>query len=79
MSMTISVTNQWQIYIPEGVRQALAWTKPGKAKLELKGKGILLTPQRSGLMKLAGKYKSLVKKNKPHLETIRDFIDYSQL
>lgn len=77
MSMTISVTNQWQIYVPDEVRQALAWTRPGKAKVELKGRSMVVTPQKSQVMKLAGKYRHLGRRQKINLDQVRDYIDYS--
>ncbi|OGY17988.1 MAG: hypothetical protein A2784_04875 [Candidatus Chisholmbacteria bacterium RIFCSPHIGHO2_01_FULL_48_12] len=79
MSSTVAVTRQWQIYIPEEVREALAWTKPEKAKVEIKGKTIVVIPEESKLMRLAGKYRGVAVKKKVDLSKIRDRIDYSWL
>lgn len=75
----MTITRQWQIYIPESVREALKITKPSRIKAEIKGKSLVLTPQESPVLKLAGKYKHLKPKKPINLDRIRDYIDYSQL
>ena len=75
----MAVTRQWQIYIPEEIRQALAWTRPERARVELKGRAMVVTPEASKLMKLAGKYKGVAVRKKIDLGSIRKKIDYSQL
>lgn len=79
MNTTITITQQWQIYIPEKVRDLLDLVKPVKARLEVKNKSIVITPQPSAILSLAGKYKSLSSKKKINLARIRERIDYSRL
>jgi len=75
----VAVTKQWQIYVPEEVRQALAWVRPERARVELKGKAMVVIPEESRLMKLAGKYRVLGQRKKIDVDKIRAQIDYSQL
>lgn len=79
MNTTITITQQWQIYIPEKVRELLSLTNPVQAKLEVKDSSIIITPKSSVVLNLAGKYKTLAAKNKVNLDKIRDKIDYSKL
>lgn len=79
MDTTITITQQWQIYIPEKVRMLLDLVNPVRARLEVKDKSIVITPQASVVLSLAGKYKALAAKKKVNLDRIRDRIDYSKL
>ncbi|MDZ7586575.1 MAG: hypothetical protein U0946_02375 [Patescibacteria group bacterium] len=79
MDTTITITQQWQIYIPEKVRELLDLVKPVKARLEVKDKSIVITPQPSAILGLAGKYKALWRKKRINLDRIRERIDYSRL
>ena len=78
MITTISITRQWQIYIPEKVRAKLGLKKPGKATVEVRGKKLIITPKESEVLKLAGKYKHLYKKDPIDIDNVRDYIDYSK-
>ncbi|MBU1110428.1 AbrB/MazE/SpoVT family DNA-binding domain-containing protein [Patescibacteria group bacterium] len=78
MPQLITITPQWQIYVPTRVREQLGLTQSSKARLEVAGDKLIITPQKSALLSLGGKYKSLAKK-KLNLETVRDQIDYSRL
>ncbi len=79
MDTTITITQQWQIYIPEKVRELLDLVNPVKARLEVKDKSMVITPQPSAILSLAGKYRTLSAKKRINLDRIRDRIDYSQL
>lgn len=79
MITTITITRQWQIYIPEKVRAKIGLKKPGKATVEVKGKKLIVTPKKSEVLKLAGKYKDLYAKKPIDIDNIRDYIDYSKL
>lgn len=79
MNTTITITQQWQIYIPEKVRELLNLADPVRARLEVKDKSIVITPQKSAVLSLAGKYKALAAKKRIDLDRIRERIDYSQL
>lgn len=79
MNTTITITQQWQIYIPEKVRELLDLVNPVRARLEVKDKSIVITPQPSAVLSLAGKYKTLAAKKRINLDRIRERIDYSRL
>lgn len=79
MDTIITITQQWQIYIPEKVRELLDLVNPVKARLEVKDKSIVITPQKSAILSLAGKYKALMTKKRINLDRIRERIDYSRL
>lgn len=79
MKTTITITQQWQVYLPEKVRKLIGLTSPGVADLEVKGDRLVIKPKKSAVLKLAGKYKNLSAKKKINLDNIRDRIDYSSL
>lgn len=79
MTTTVSITSQWQIYIPEDVRRAIGLTQPSQAKLEIKDNSLIITPQASPFLKLAGKYAHLKPVKPINLDHLRDYIDYSDL
>lgn len=79
MNTIITITQQWQIYIPEKVRELLDLVNPVQARMEIKDKSIVITPQPSAILGLAGKYKTLALKNPVNLDRIRDRVDYSSL
>lgn len=79
MNTTITITQQWQIYIPEKIRELLDLITPGKAKLTVKDNSLVITPQQSEVLKLAGKYKALAGKKRLELSNVRERIDYSRL
>lgn len=78
MQQTISITRKWQIHIPKAARQALNLTKPTKAELKIYGKEIIVTPFKSKILQLAGKYAKYAKGKKVNIDRIRDYIDYSK-
>lgn len=79
MSTVVTITPQWQVYIPVGVRHLISLFKPGRATLAVENDSIVITPKPSSLLGLGAKYKTLAQKKKIKLETIRDRIDYSNL
>lgn len=79
MNTTITITQQWQVYIPEKVRELIGLVDPGQAELEVKGDSMVIRPKKSAVLKLAGKYKNLVKNKKINLDDVRDRVDYSNL
>ena len=79
MTTTVSITRQWQIYIPQSIRKELGLKYPTQAKLEVKNKKLTVTPKSNPYLKLVGKY-AHIKPVKPiDLDNIRDYIDYSKL
>lgn len=77
--MQTTITNKWQIHIPQAARKALNLTKPGKFSIKTEKNRLVLIPLESRILKLAGKYKKYAKGKKINLEKIRDYIDYSQV
>lgn len=81
MNTVLTITRQWQIYIPEKIRQLLDLEPSDLFEVEVKGKTLVLKPKKSEVSKLAGKYKHLQKvtqQKKINLDKIRDQVDYAQ-
>lgn len=79
MTTTVSITSQWQIYLPQSVRKAMGLTHPTQAKLEVKNKKLTVTPYQSPILSMIGKYSHLKPIKPIDLDNPRDFIDYSDL
>lgn len=79
MEATISVTRKWQIHIPKALRSALGRTKPGQVKIRAEGNRLIISPQKSKILSLAGKFHKYYLKNKNiDIDNIRNYIDYSK-
>lgn len=72
-----NITPKWQIYLPLNIRQSLGLKSPLSARLSTQGEKIVITPQKSRLLAMAGKYQKLAKNKKIDIDNIRDIIDYS--
>jgi bifunctional DNA-binding transcriptional regulator/antitoxin component of YhaV-PrlF toxin-antitoxin module len=79
METTVSITKQWQIYLPQKVRKAMGLKHPTQAKLNVANKTLTITPTTSPYLKHVGKYTHLKPIKPIDLDNIRDFIDYSDL
>lgn len=79
MSEIITITPQWQIYLPVEIRRKIGLVNPGQAKITVDEGKISIKPQKSQLLRMAGKYQDLSKKKRINLEKIREQIDYSFL
>lgn len=79
MYNAITITPKWQIHLPLKIRQQLNLVSPGKAQIAVENKKIVITPQESLILKMAGKYRHLTHKKKINLNKIRDHIDYQRL
>lgn len=79
MITTISITNKWQIHIPKSMRKFLSVDKPRKVTIAAEPGKLTITPTKSKILSLAGKYGKYVKSKKINLDKIRDHIDYSDL
>lgn len=79
METTVSITSQWQIYLPQSVRKAMGLTHPTQAKLEVKNKQLTVTPYQSPILSMYGKYAHIKPKKPIDLDNIRDYVDYSDL
>lgn len=78
MQTTISVTRKWQIHIPKAVREALKLEKPGMVEVKVQKDSLVITPTKSKILSMAGKYEGYAKDKKVSLDKIRDYIDYSK-
>lgn len=79
MQQTISITSKWQIHIPKAARKALKLKQPHRLEIRTDGDKMILTPVKSEILKLAGKYEKYARGKKINLDKIRDYIDYSDL
>ena len=79
MEATVALTSRWQLYIPKVIRNVLGTKKPGSVHLKASKNKLVVTPQKSRLLGLAGKYHKyyLAHKN-VDVNRIRNYIDYSQ-
>ena len=79
MNQLITITPQWQIYLPFQIRQTLGLTQPKKAKLTAIKNKLTISFPHSPILELAGKYHYLLSKKPLLLSKIREVIDYSAL
>ena len=61
MQRLITITRQWQIYLPEEIRNEINLEKPGKATIDVEKEKIVIRPLKSRVLSLAG----VLKNNKP--------------
>lgn len=78
MEATIAVTSKWQIHIPKKMRSVLGSKKPGMVKIKAHKDKLVISPQKGGILDLAGSLHHLYKKKPINIDRIRDYIDYSQ-
>lgn len=79
MEATISLTRKWQIHIPKAMRHVLGAKKPGMVKIKAAKNKLIISPKRSSILDLAGKFHKYYLKNKHiNIDHIRDYIDYSK-
>lgn len=77
MTLTISITNNWQLHVPLAARKISGLEKSGKATLTVKKGELVIKPKTSKILSLGGSLHSVFKKNPIDLDNIRDNIDYS--
>ena len=73
------ITPSWQIYLPQRVRKALDLKIPGKVTFAIRGDSMVITPKKSPLLSLGGKYRRYSREKNIDLANIRDHIDYRQI
>ena len=78
METTIAVTSSWQIHLPKSFRVVLGLKAPGQVRLVSHAEGVTITPVKSRILAMAGKYEAYSKKQKVDLNRVRDLIDYSK-
>lgn len=77
MQQVISITKQWQVYIPEEVREKINLKNPGKAKIGVKKGEIVIKPLKSKILSLAGSLSGKKPKKPIKIDKVREYIDYS--
>lgn len=75
MQMLTTITSQFQVHIPVAIRKKIGLKKHGRAIIRAEKKKIIIEPQQSDILSLAGKFKV---KNPIPAEKIRDYIDYTE-
>lgn len=79
MEATIAVTSKWQIHIPKAMRPFLGTERPGQVKIKAMKNQLVISPEKSGILSLAGKFHKYYLRNKKiDIDNIRDYIDYSK-
>lgn len=76
---TTTLTKKGQVHIPVLVRDELGISAPSRFKVHIQGKNIILEPDNSSILQLAGILKGTKPIKPVEIEKIRDFIDYSNL
>lgn len=76
METYATITSKFQLHIPVKIRRKAGLTHHGRVKIRADKNKIIITPQKSDILKWAGKFKV---KNPIPAEKIRDYIDYSDL
>ncbi|HWS23534.1 MAG TPA: AbrB/MazE/SpoVT family DNA-binding domain-containing protein [Anaerolineales bacterium] len=79
MTTTVSITSQWQIYLPEQIRKALGLSKPTQATLTVHGDKLIVTPKTSPFLTMAGKYIHKKPTQPINLNRVRDLVDYTKI
>lgn len=74
MHIYTTITPKFQIHIPVEIRKKIGLTKHGKARIRTEKNKIIIEPEKSGILSLAGKYHT---KELIPAEKIRDHIDYA--
>ncbi|MBU1130109.1 hypothetical protein KKE45_02195 [Patescibacteria group bacterium] len=78
MLQLVTITPNWQFYIPENIRKQAKLIRPTKAKISVKNRKIVVEPIKSKILAGAGMFAGSKPKRKVDVDNIRDFIDYSQ-
>jgi bifunctional DNA-binding transcriptional regulator/antitoxin component of YhaV-PrlF toxin-antitoxin module len=71
----ITITKQWQIYVPLWVRKKLDMDMPSTAEISVKNGAIIIQPRQSKFLSLKGSVKSK-KGKKIDMDLLRDAIEY---
>lgn len=78
MEAIVSLTSRWQIHIPKAVRKSLGTVKPGMVSIKASKGKLTLTPKKSKIFELGGKFhKHYLKHKDINIDKIRDYIDYA--
>ncbi|MEK7127467.1 MAG: AbrB/MazE/SpoVT family DNA-binding domain-containing protein [Patescibacteria group bacterium] len=78
MSLAIAITSNWQMHIPQAMREAAGLNAPGIVMATVSPGEITIRPQKSKIMSLAGSLHAAHLKNPIDIDNIRNYIDYSK-
>lgn len=78
MTSTVTITNNWQLHVPLAMRAIVGFKKPGVVTVQAKRGALVIKPQKSKILALAGSLHHLYKKKPIDVDNLRDIIDYSQ-
>jgi bifunctional DNA-binding transcriptional regulator/antitoxin component of YhaV-PrlF toxin-antitoxin module len=76
MTTTISMTNRWQVHIPDAIRKTLNIDRAIQFNVSVENGAIVLRPRKSSLDKHFGAFKT---NKKVDIENLREKVDYSEL
>lgn len=77
MTSTVTITNNWQLHVPLAMREIVGFKKPGVVTVSAKKGVLLIKPQKSKILALAGFLHKEYLKKPIDVDNIRDYIDYS--
>lgn len=78
MTLTVAITNNWQVHIPLTARRIVGFDKPGVVTVTAKKGQLVISPKKSKILSLAGSLHEKYLKNPIDIDNVRDIIDYSQ-
>lgn len=78
MTLTVAITNNWQLHIPLATRKIVGFNKPGIVTVTAKKGELILSPKKSKILSLGGSLHEDYLKNPINIDRVRDEIDYSQ-
>ena len=78
MTLTVALTNNWQLHVPLVARKIAGLDRPGLVNVTVKMGQLVVTPKKSKILSLAGSLHHDYVKNPLNIDKIRDEIDYSQ-
>ena len=76
MSVAVSMTNNWQIHIPDAIRKAMNINKPGQFIASVEKDAIVLRQKPSSFNEYFGAFRT---RKKINVENLRANVDYSDL
>ena len=77
MTLTVAITSNWQLHVPLATRKIVGLDKPGTVTVTAKPGQLIISPQKSKILSLAGSLHDEYLKNPIDVDNVRDIIDYS--
>ena len=80
MGMEVELSDHGEVQIPPELLKLLHLKKREKVLVNVKNGRLVITPKKkSGVLEIAGIYRSAKSKKKVDIDRVRDVIDYSEL